>query len=142
MKRRYLAQALLVASLGAFAATGYAQTNSTTDQTPGSPGAAASAAGTGGTTAGSSAMTGMGTTAGTYGTTQTGRMRAPMTSAEIRAYEQARTVCDSGPVAQRDQCWSTLTTQYSGVSPKCQRLTDNALDACIHANAVSDNGGK
>ena len=47
MKRRYLAQALLVASLGAFAAAGYAQTNTTTDQTPGSPGAATPAAGAG-----------------------------------------------------------------------------------------------
>lgn len=141
MTRRYLAQALLVASLGAFAATGYAQTNSTNDQTPGSPGAAAPAAGAG-TTAGSRTTTGMGTTTGTYGTTQTGKMRAPMTSAEIRAYEQARGACDSGSAAQRDQCWSNLTTQFSGVSPKCQKLTGNALDACIHANASADSAGK
>jgi hypothetical protein len=86
-------------------------------------------------------MPGMGTTNGTYGTT-TGRMRAPMTSAEIRAYEQARTACDSGPAAQRSQCWSSLGAQYNGVSPKCQRLSGNALDACIHENAVSDNAGK
>ncbi|HEX3631491.1 MAG TPA: hypothetical protein VHZ01_03190 [Casimicrobiaceae bacterium] len=139
MKRRYLVQALFVASLGAFAATGYAQTNTTSDQTPGSPGAAVPAAGTG-TSAGATTGT---AGAGTYGqTTQTGRMRAPMTSSEIRAYEQARASCDNGPAAQRDQCWAGLTAQYSGVSPKCQKLTGNALDACIHQGAVADNAGK
>ncbi len=142
MKRRYLVQALLVASLGAFAATGYAQTNTTADQTPGSPGAAAPEAGTG-TTAGSRATTGLRTTAGTNTDgTQAGRMRAPMTSAEIRAYEKARGVCDAGAAAQRDQCWTSLTAQYSGVSPKCQKLTGNALDACVHQEASADSGGK
>ncbi|MEP6997246.1 MAG: hypothetical protein ABI900_06330 [Betaproteobacteria bacterium] len=133
---------MLVASLGAFAATGYAQTNSAADQTPGSPGAAAPEAGTG-TTAGSRATTGLGTTAGTntYGT-QTGRMRAPMTAAEMRAYEKARGVCDAGPAAQHDQCWTSLTAQYSGVSPKCQKLTGNALDACVHQEGSADSGGK
>lgn len=136
-------QALLVASLGAFAATGYAQTNTTTDQTPGSPGVATPAAGTG-TTAGTTTGATTGTAGtGAYGaTTQTGRMRAPMTSAEIRAYEQARASCDAGAAGQRDQCWSSLTTQYSGVSPKCQKLTGNALDACIHQGSVADNAGK
>ena len=119
MTRRYLAQALFAASLGAFAAAGYAQTPSTTDQTPGSPGAAAPAAGAG-TTAG---RTTAGTTTSTYanGTMQTGTMR-PMTDADIAAYEKAGTACSNGPAAQRDQCWSGLYTQYH-VHPKCQKLT-------------------
>ena len=131
MRRRYLARALLVASLGAFAATGYAQTNNVTpiDQTPGSPA---------GTSAGSRATAPMGPATGTYGTTEGSRMRAPMTTAEIRAYEQARAVCDKGPTAQRDQCWSNLTTQYSGVSAKCQKLSGSPLEACIHQNSTSN----
>lgn len=143
MKRRYLAQALLVASLGALAATGYAQTTTPTDQTPGSPGAAAPAAGAG-TTAAPTAP-GMGATTGptTYGTTTaTGRMRTPMTSEQIRAYEKARGECEAGPSGQRVPCWTTLRAQYSGVSPKCEALTGNALDACIHQDANADTAGK
>lgn len=130
MKHHYLAQALLVASLGAFAAAGYAETSNTGDKSAGSPGKTATQVGTGtmGTTQSDSA--------------QTNKMGAPMTSAEMRAYEQARAGCDAGPEAQRSQCWTSLTTKYSGVSPKCQKLTGNALDACIHQGAVSDNGGK
>lgn len=130
MKRHYLAQALLVASLGAFAAAGYAETSNTGDKSPASPGKTATQAGTGA----------MGTMQ--YGSAPMGKMGAPMTPAEIRAYEQARGVCDTGLEAQRSQCWTSLTTQYSGVSPKCQKLTGNALDACIHQGAVSDNAGK
>jgi hypothetical protein len=127
MKRHYLAQALLVASLGAFAAAGYAETSNTGDKSAGSPGKTATQAGTGTTQSGSA---------------QTDKMGAPMTSAEMRAYEQARAGCDAGLEAQRSQCWTSLTTKYSGVSPKCQKLTGNALDACIHQDAVSDNAGK
>jgi len=132
MKRRYLAQALLVASLGAFAATGYAQTNSVTpiDQTPGSKATESTPA--------SPPTSGMGTTNGTYGTTQAGRMQAPMTSAEIRAYEQARNACDKGPAAGREQCWSNLSTQYSGVNAKCRKLSGSPLEACIHENSTSN----
>ena len=115
MKRRYLMQALLVASLGAFAATGYAQTNTTTDQTPASPGAATTNT--------------MG--AGAYGTIQTGT-KQPMSLERIRAYEQARANCDAGPAAQRSECWSALTKNYAGIQPMCQKLTGNALDACVH----------
>jgi hypothetical protein len=91
MKRRYLMQALLVASLGAFAATGYAQTNTTTDQTPGSPGAATPAAGT-------------------------------------------------GPAAQRSECQSALTKEYTGIPAPCQKLTGNALDACVHGDYPANAG--
>ena len=120
MKRRYLAQALLVASLAASAATGYAQTNTSADQTPGSPGAAAPEGGTG-TTAGT----------GTYSTTPSGSTQ-PMSLGRIRAYEQARANCDAGPAAQRSECWAVLTKQYTGIPPMCQKLTGNALDACVH----------
>lgn len=136
MKRRYLAQALLVASLGAFAATGYGQTNTTTDQTPGSPGAAAPAAGTGpavGTT------TGTGTMNGTTGTTQTGT-RQPMSIARIRAYEQARANCEAGPAAQRSECQSALSKEYAGIPAPCQKLTGNALDACVHGDYPANAG--
>lgn len=125
MKRNYLAQALLVASLGAFAATGYAADTATADKSPGSPGKTATQPATG-AMQNDSAMQ--------NGATKTDPMNAPMTSADLRAYEQARTVCDSGPAAQRTECWSSLTTKYSGVNAKCQKLTGNALDACIHAD--------
>jgi hypothetical protein len=132
MKHRYLAQALLAASLGAFAAAGYAQTSSVTpiDQTPGSTATESTAA--------SPPTSGMGATTGTYGTAQAGGMRAPMTSAEIRAYEQARNACDKGPAAGRQQCWSNLTTKYSGVNSKCEKLTGSPLEACIHENSTSN----
>ncbi|HEY2864417.1 MAG TPA: hypothetical protein VGK37_12430 [Casimicrobiaceae bacterium] len=141
MKRRYLAQALLVASFGALTATGYAQTPAPTDQTPNSPGAAAPAAGTGNATG--QATTGTTPATTTYGATAgTPAMRAPMTSAEIRAYEKARGECEAGPGAQRVPCWTTLRGQYRGVSPKCEALTGNALDACIHQDSTADNAGK
>jgi hypothetical protein len=130
MKRRYLMQALLVASLGAFAATGYAQTNTTTDQTPGSPGAAAPAAGAA-TTAGTTGATTNTMGAGAYGSTQTGT-KQPMSLERIRAYEHARANCEAGPAAQRSECQSALTKEYAGIPAPCQKLTGNALDSCVH----------
>jgi hypothetical protein len=134
MKRRYLAQALLVASLGAFAATGYAQTPSATDQTPGSPGAAAPAAGTGTTAGGTTGATTNTMGAGAYGTTQTGTTR-PMSLERIRAYEHARDNCEAGPAAQRADCQSALTKDYAGIPEPCHKLTGNALEACAHGGA-------
>jgi hypothetical protein len=139
MKHRYLMQALLVASLGAFAATGYAQTNTTADETPGSPGAATPAAGTG--TAGG--MTGATTNtmgAGAYGTTQPGSK--PMSLDRIRAYEQARANCEAGPAAERSECQAALSKTYTGIPPMCQRLTGNALDSCIHGLDSASGGSK
>ena len=139
MKRRYLAQALLVASLGAFAAAGYAQTNAATDQTPGSPGAATPAAGAG-TTAGSTTGTTTNTMgAGTYGTTQTGT-RQPISAEKLRAYEHARANCEAGPAAQRAECQSALTKEYAGIPGPCQKLTGNALDACVHGDYPANAG--
>ena len=135
MKRRYLMQALLVASLGAFTATGYAQTNTTSDQTPGSPGAAAPEAGTG-TTAGTTGATTNTMGAGAYGTAQTGQTgtRQPMSVDRIRAYERARANCEAGPAAARSECQSALTKDFSGIPAPCQKLTGNALDACVHGD--------
>ena len=140
MKRRYIAQALLVASLGAFAATGYAQTNTTTDQTPGSPGAATPAAGTGTTAGGKTGATTNTMGAGAYGPTQTTGARQPMSVERIRAYEQARAHCDAGPAAQRSECQSALTKEYEGIPAPCQKLTGNALDACVHGDYPSNAG--
>jgi hypothetical protein len=126
MKRRYLAQALLVASLAAAAATGYAQTNTNADQTPGSPGAAAPEGGTG-PTVGTGATAG----SGTYSTTPSANTQ-PGSLPRMRAYEQARANCEAGPAAQRSECQSALTKQYTGIPPMCQKLTGNALDACVH----------
>ena len=130
MKHRHLLQALLVASLGAFAATGHAQTNTPADQTPGSPGSAAPAAGSG-TTTGTTGSTTTTMGAGAYGTTQTGAKQA-MSLERIRAYERARANCDAGPAAQRSECQSALTREYAGIPAQCQKLTGNALDACVH----------
>ena len=135
MKPRYLMQALLVASLGAIGATGYAQTNTTTDQTPGSPGAATPAAGAGGTTGATTNTMG----AGAYGTTQTGT-RQPMSLDRIRAYEHARANCEAGPAAQRSECQSALSRDYAGIPGPCQKLTGNALDACVHGDYPANAG--
>ncbi len=132
MKRRYLVHALLVASFGAFAATGYTQPNTPADQTPGSPGAAAPSAGAGTTAGGTTTSNTMG--AGTYGT------NTPMSSERIRAYEHARANCDSGPAAQRSECESALTKEYAGIPAPCQKLTGNALDACVHGHYPANAG--
>jgi len=139
MKRRYLMQALLVASLGTFAATGYAQTNTATDQTPGSPGATTPAAGAGTTGGGTTGATTNTMGAGAYGTTQTGT-RQPMSLERIRAYEQARANCDAGPAAQRSECQAALTKEYAGIPAPCQKLTGNALDACVHGDYPANAG--
>jgi hypothetical protein len=65
-----------------------------------------------------------------------------MTADQITAYKQARSECAKAPAAHRSDCWATLNTQYSGISPKCQLLTGNALDACIHQGSPADTGGK
>jgi len=139
MKRRYIAQAVLVASLGAFAATGYAQTNKTSDQTPGSPGAAAPAAGAGTSVGGTAGTTTNTMGAGAYGTTHTGTTQ-PMSVETIRAYERARANCDAGPAAQRSECQSALTKEYAGIPAPCQKLTGNALDACVHGDYPANAG--
>ena len=137
MKRRYLAQALLVASLGAFAAAGYAQTNSTNDQTPGSPGAATPAAGAG-TTAGTTGTTTNTMGAGAYGTAPAGTRSISLE--RLRAYEHARANCEAGPAAQRAECQSALTKEYTGIPGPCQKLTGNALDACVHGDYPANAG--
>ena len=125
MRRRYLVRALLVATLGMFASASYAQTaGAPADKTPGSPGKTATQ-----------------TNSGAMGT-QVGGTATPMTADQITAYKQARSECAKAPTAKRSECWTTLTSQYSGVSPKCQQLTGNALDACIHQGAPADTGGK
>jgi hypothetical protein len=139
MKRRYLMQALLVASLGAFAATGYAQTNTTSDQTPGSPGAATPAAGTGTAAGGTTGATTNTMGAGAYGATSTGA-RQPMSLERIRAYEHARANCEAGPAAARSECQSALTKDYAGIPAPCQKLTGNALDACVHGDYPANAG--
>lgn len=112
MKRRYLAQALLVVSLGALAATGYAQTN----------------------------RAATGTTTGTYGTTMN-TTRAPMSDADIAAYKKAGAACDAGAAAQHDQCWANLYAQYR-IDPECQKLTGNAFISCTRGGVEPGNGGK
>lgn len=124
MKRHYLARALLVATLGTFAAAGFAQTGGApADKTPGSPGKTATQ-----------------NDPGAMGT-QMGGTPTPMTTNQIGAYKQARSECAKAPGTQSSECWTTLT-QYSGVSPKCHQLTGNALDACIHQGSPADTGGK
>jgi len=125
MKRRYLVQTLFVASLAAFASPGYGQTaGAPADKTPGSPGKTATQ-----------------NNSGAMGT-QVGGTATPMTADQVAAYKHARGECAKAPAAQRSECWTTLSTQYSGVSPKCQQLTGNALDACIHQGSPADTGGK
>jgi hypothetical protein len=77
--------------------------------------------------------------AGAYGTTQAGTTQ-PMSLDRIRAYEKARANCDAGPAAQRAECQSALTKDYAGIPGPCQKLTGNALDACVHGEYPANAG--
>ena len=126
MTRQRILNALLIASFGAMAATGAAQTTPTTpaqDNTPKTAPAGDTAAPPTGSSYG-------GTTAPSDAT-----IKAPGTAMDSSAptsmsgYKAARAACDKQPL--KDQCRTALNARYSAVSPQCQKLSGAALDDCL-----------
>jgi hypothetical protein len=129
MKRQRILNALLIASFGAIAAIGAAQTTPTTpaqDNTPRS-------APVGDVAAPPTA----GTTGSRYGGTMApgdSTIKAPATAdssapTSMSGYKAARATCDKQPL--KDQCVTALNARYSAVSPQCQKLSGAALDDCL-----------
>ena len=127
MKRQRILNALLIASFGAMAATGAAQTTPTQNNTPRN-------APVGDTAAPPAA----GATRSTYGGTMApsdSTIKAPGTAMDSSAptsmsgYKAARAACDKQPL--KDQCRTALNQRYSAVSPQCQKLSGAALDDCL-----------
>lgn len=58
---------------------------------------------------------------------------------DMSGYKTARTACDKESMAGQEQCRTKLNTRYSGVAPKCQKLSGSALDDCLKG---ADTGGK
>jgi hypothetical protein len=130
MMRQRILNALLIASFGAMAATGAAQTAPTTpaqDNTPRNAPVGDTAAPP---TAGTTGSTSGGTMAPSDST-----IKAPGTAMDSSAptsmsgYKAARAACDKQPL--KDQCRTALNARYSAVSPQCQKLSGNALDDCL-----------
>ena len=131
MTRQRILNALLIASFGAMAATGAAQTTPTT--TPAQSNTPRNAP-VGDTAAPPAA----GTTGSTYGGTMApsdSTIKAPGTAMDSSAptsmsgYKAARAACDKQPL--KDQCRTALNARYSAVSPQCQKLSGAALDDCL-----------
>jgi len=127
MTRQRILNALLIASFGAMAATGAAQTTPTQNNTPRNAPvgdtAAPPAAGTTGSTYG-------GTMAPSDSTTKaSGTAMDSSAPTSMSGYKAARAACDKQP--QKDQCRTALNARYSAVSPTCQKLSGAALDDCL-----------
>ena len=129
MKRQRILNALLIASFGAMAATGAAQTTPTTAAQDNTPKTAPA-----GDTATPPAA---GTTGSSYGGTMApsdSTVKAPATAdssapTSMSGYKAARAACDKQPL--KDQCRTALNQRYSAVSPQCQKLSGAALDDCL-----------
>lgn len=131
MTRQRIFNALLIASFGAMAATGAAQTTPTT---PAQDNNTPRTAPVGDTAAPATA----GSTGSTYGGTAVpsdSTIKAPGTAMDSSAptsmsgYKAARAACDKQPL--KDQCRTALNARYSAVSPQCQKLSGTALDDCL-----------
>ena len=138
MTRQRILNALLIASFGAMAATGAAQTTSTTPAQNNTPQNAPVGDTAAPPAAGTTGSTSSGTTAPSDST-----IKAPGTAMDSSAptsmsgYKAARAACDKQPL--KDQCRTALNQRYSAVSPQCQKLSGAALDDCLKG---ADTGGQ
>jgi hypothetical protein len=129
MNRQRILNALLIASFGAMAATGAAQTTPTTPAQDNAPKNARASD--------TAAPPTAGTTGSSYGGTMApsdSTIKAPATAdssapTSMSGYKAARAACDKQPL--KDQCRKDLNARYSGVSPQCQKLSGAALDDCL-----------
>jgi hypothetical protein len=130
MTRQRILNALLIASFGAMAATGAAQTPTTTPAQNNTPRNAPV-----GDTAAPPAGGTMGSTSGGTMAPSDSTIKAPGTAMDSTAptsmsgYRAARAACDKQPL--KDQCRTELNQRFSSVAPKCQKLSGNALDDCL-----------
>ena len=130
MTRQRILNALLIASFGAMAATGAAQTTPTTPAQANTPKTAPAGDTAAPPTAGTTGSSYGGTTAPSDST-----IKAPGTAMDSSApttmsgYKAARAACDKQPL--KVQCRTALNQRYSAVSPQCQKLSGSALDDCL-----------
>jgi len=48
------------------------------------------------------------------------------------SYLEARRACDNQPIAQRASCEDAVNGRFTGIDPKCQKLSGTALEECVH----------
>ncbi len=134
MKSRFT-QTLLAVSLGALAITASAD-----NATPRDKPAAATVSGSNqnGTPTGTPSSTvpsgaGYGTAgAATPGTMNSPTMHKSMSDTDMRGYKEARAKCDSQSAGDaQNTCRTQLLTTWSGVDPKCQKVSGAELDSCL-----------
>lgn len=134
MMRQKLLHTLLAASFGALAMSTSAQTpapaqNNTPRNAPVGDAVAAPVAG------GNSG----GITAPGYPAMNTPAPATGTLPSDMIGYNAARSACDHEAMSGQEQCRAKLNTRYSGVAPKCQKLSGSALDDCLKG---ADTGGK
>jgi hypothetical protein len=139
MKRQQLMRGLIIASFGALAMTAGAQSqtqgdnprgNSTPGNTP------PNATQPGGTTSGMGTMNNGTTSNGTMGN---GSMMQDKGKSQMYSdYKAARRSCDGMAAGQQEKCNNAANKKYSGIDPKCQKVSGSALDECIRG---ADHGG-
>ncbi len=126
MRRRILAT-LLIASFGVAAATAGAQNTAPNNSPRNAPvGTTAPAPVDGSADPASGASNPATSTMKTPGSMDSTGLPTSMTG-----YKSARAACDQQSASARSQCTNAVNTRYSGVAPKCQKLSGSALDDCL-----------
>jgi hypothetical protein len=126
MRRKILAT-LLIASFGAMAATASAQNTAPNNSPRNAPvGTTMPAPADGSADPASGARNPAGTTL-----QQPGIMDSTSLPTSMTGYKSARAACDQQPVSSKVQCQNAVNARYSGVAPKCQKLSGAALDDCL-----------
>jgi hypothetical protein len=68
--------------------------------------------------------------------TEQNRAQAPTSSGSYQSgpssYIEARRACDNQPMAQRMSCEDAVNERFTGIDPKCQKLSGTALEECVH----------
>ena len=127
MTRQRILNALLIASFGAMAATGAAQTTPAQNNTPQNAPVGDTAKPP---TTGTTGSTSSGTMAPSDSTLKApGAITDSAVPIDMSGYKAARAACDKQPT--KDQCRAALNARYAAVSPTCQKLSGSALDDCL-----------
>ena len=68
--------------------------------------------------------------------TEQNRAQAPTFPGSYRSgpdsYIEARRACDNQPMTQRASCEDAVNERFTGIDPKCQKLSGIALEECVH----------
>jgi hypothetical protein len=134
MKRNRLLQALLVGSLATLAAGAGAQTQNATPREP----TPAQVQPQNGSPVGTTPpMTAPSINSQQSWQTTPGSP-AQATSEQARSYLAARQACDALPILQQGACNDDVSSRFSSIDAKCQKLSGAALIDCVHGD---DHGG-